>query len=75
MLDIPIEDEAEDLCDLCDLVNKELTDWYCNDAKYKLSNILDAYAVRGQMITNYVTCVNLLNIHWIVLRVNIINNL
>ena len=68
LLDIPNEDETEDLWNI---VREEVKEWYCNIGKKKLSKLLDAYDARGKVIRNYVTCVNLSNFHWIVLHVHI----
>ena len=45
--------------------------WYTKEHKNKLTKILDSYNHSGQKISKYVTCINISNLHWIVLIVDI----
>ena len=59
--------KGEETADLCKNCIDEVELWYCNERKNRVSIILDAYG--NLKIKNYVTCVNVRDNHWIVLRV------
>lgn len=64
------EDENEEMISKC---QHDMKLWYCNEKKNKLSAILDAYSAKGKKISNYITCINISNKHWIMLKVSLIN--
>ena len=64
-------DETDEMIAKC---NDDMKLWYSNEQKVKLSSILDAYSREKKIISNYITCINIWNHHWIMLKVNLINN-